>query len=125
ITRVYEPKTFVRVGCPMETQRRPASRCSRYQRLPLPGRTWPQTVVRRPRLPDWTIGSMNELNDGLITPAAEKSPLCQPESWGSSLTMKWIRTSTNRALLARSAVSATYLACTDLDTPKRSGGFVW
>jgi hypothetical protein len=64
----------------------------------LPGRTWPQTVVRRPRRPACAIGSLNELNDGLTTPEAEKNPLFQPASRGSSLMMKWIRMSTARVL---------------------------
>ena len=93
--------------------------------MPKPGRTWPQIVVRRPFRACCAIGSVNEFSAGLTTPAAVKKPLCQPESWGSSRTMKWISTSTKRAFFARSAASATYCACTARETPERSGGFVW
>ena len=91
---MYEPRASVNVNRPTETQRPDANRYSRYGRRPDPGRTWPQIVVRNPRRPAWVIGSMNELNEGLSTPERVTSPLCQPESCGSSLTTKWIRTST-------------------------------
>jgi hypothetical protein len=68
---------------------------------------------------------MNELNAGLIAPEAANRPLCHPASLRSSFTMKWISTSTKRALLARNADSARYRACTLRETPERSGGLLW
>ena len=72
-----------------------------------PGRTWPQTVVRRPRRDTCASGSLKAWNDGLSTPSGSSRPVCQPSAPGSSRIRNWISTSTYGVCRARSAARET------------------